>query len=204
MYIYLLIFSLLSLYIKTHSVISLDIELSRFIQAQIPSSLLILFKFISFPGYQIPAVLSIVLFSLFFQATKHYRESKAIFLVLLFDLIGAGIKIIVSRPRPTSDLVSIRSVMFDKSFPSNHVIHYVLLFGFILYLLNHQQLKFSSKIKKLIRLTSWFFILTVGLSRVYLGAHWPSDVLGGYLLGYFLLQVLIKTEKKFKTQTLDH
>ena len=44
---------------------------------------------------------------------------------------------------------------------------------------------------RLLRLSSFMLILLIGISRVYLGAHWPSDVLGGFLVGGIMLTLLI-------------
>jgi undecaprenyl-diphosphatase len=115
----------------------------------------------------------------------------------LMSVLGAGIsgtateliKAIIQRPRPTPELVDVFSVLTSYSFPSGHVMFYVCFFGFVWYL-SYSLLKQSLKRSFLLG----FFgslILLIGVSRIYLGHHWASDVLGAYLLGGLILLGLI-------------
>lgn len=103
--------------------------------------------------------------------------------------ISGAFKIVVARPRPSSDLVEVLMQYSSKSFPSGHVLSFVGFYGLLIY--------FSFT---LIMPAGWraFFasvfgilILSVGPSRVYVGAHWPSDVAGGYILGAAWLMLAI-------------
>ena len=73
------------------------------------------------------------------------------------------------------------------SFPSGHSMISVLFFGSIIYLVN----KYNVKHKKLITFSLSTFILLVGISRIYLGVHYLTDVVGGYLLGLVVLFLII-------------
>jgi len=105
-------------------------------------------------------------------------------------LTGSIIKYLVDRPRPTSALVQVSVFFSDKSYPSNHVLIFTVFFGFLLYLLlKSSKLSFNSIILSIIFIMC---IGSIGISRIYLGAHWPSDVVGGYLFGIIWLIFTIK------------
>lgn len=106
-------------------------------------------------------------------------------------VMGALFKIIVQRARPTPDLVNVFSPLNDYSFPSGHVLVYTAFLGFFSFLI--YTLAPHSWRRTLGIAVTVLLIALVGLSRVYLGQHWPSDVLGAYLFGslWLLLTVYV-------------
>jgi undecaprenyl-diphosphatase len=104
-------------------------------------------------------------------------------------------KLIVRRPRPGGDgIVVIQADLRDSSFPSGHVLHYVVFWGFVAYLL---------MVRLAPRNWRWLpvayislLIALVGPSRVYLGHHWFTDVLGSYSLGSGLLLTLVGLHRR--------
>jgi membrane-associated phospholipid phosphatase len=100
-------------------------------------------------------------------------------------LIAWLLKLIVSRPRPTAELVQIMVGTQGSSFPSGHTAMAVAIGGFLIYLM--PRLVKQRATVWLLRALLVVLILSVGLSRLYLGAHWLSDIFGGLVLGGLLL-----------------
>jgi YihY family inner membrane protein len=103
------------------------------------------------------------------------------------------IALIVSRPRPSSQLIHVFMPVPVHSFPSGHVENDVVFFGFLLYLsLTKPVSQWRYRwILIPIQLYAVLNILLIGYSRVVEGSHWLTDVLGGYLSGALLLVLLI-------------
>ena len=104
------------------------------------------------------------------------------FIVLLSGvplLAGLLLKELVGRARP--DLWLTGSEPSGMSFPSGHAT-FAMVFGGILIVLIGEAVS-DAPARRAIQLVLILLILAIGASRVYLGVHWPSDVLGGYLFG---------------------
>ena len=108
---------------------------------------------------------------------------EAIFVLLASssNILNWIVKRLIKRPRPTSELVTVARVINEPSFPSGHVMHYVNFFGLLNYLLATNWR--SGRLRNILLTISTALIVLVGPSRVYLGAHWPSDVMAGYVYG---------------------
>ncbi|MFD2161981.1 phosphatase PAP2 family protein [Paradesertivirga mongoliensis] len=139
----------------------------------------------SFPYSFSMVVATAVLFLIF----KFKKEALFICLTGCSWLVSSSIKIIVDRPRPTEDLVRIVEEANRKSFPSGHVLFYVVFFGFLTLLMYHLK-SIPKTLRAVIGIASLFLIFSVPVSRIYLGAHWFTDVLGGFLLGIACLLTL--------------
>ena len=96
---------------------------------------------------------------------------------------------LIDRPRPSPDLIRVGVEVHGGSFPSGHVLTTVAIFGFIVFLAYTRPR--PSWQRSLIMLAFGLPILVVGIARVYAGHHWPSDVLGGYMLGGAWLAIMI-------------
>jgi membrane-associated phospholipid phosphatase len=101
------------------------------------------------------------------------------------SLIDVVLKQLVNRPRPSHDLVGVLAPLSDPSFPSGHVVQYTALFGcafFLVYVLAER-----SVIRTILLVLLAVPVVLVGPSRLYLGQHWLSDVLGGYAVAVLFL-----------------
>ena len=126
---------------------------------------------------------------------------EALFLLLTpgASLLSGLAKLVVERPRPTGDDIRVMSQLLDFSYPSGHVVSYVSFYGF-LYFLVYVLFKHSwRRTATLVLLGA--LVLLIGVSRIYLGQHWVSDVLGGYALGTAYLLALIELYRATSTRT---
>ena len=117
------------------------------------------------------------------------RRVDAIIVALTVVPMASGflLKVLVDRARP--DFFTIGSQPGTMSFPSGHSVFAVLFFGILIVLM--EDLVESRLIRRTLQVGLGLLILGVGASRVYLGVHWPSDVIGGYLFGAMSLLGLI-------------
>ncbi|MFW6075271.1 MAG: phosphatase PAP2 family protein [Chloroflexota bacterium] len=121
------------------------------------------------------------------------RRIEAALLVVAWgsSMLSFLTKQVVRRPRPDGEVVRVVVANIrDTSFPSGHVLHYVVFWGFVAYLLLIQAP--WSGVRWFVGLVMGPVIALVGPSRIYLGHHWFTDVLGSYLLGSAYLAGLIE------------
>lgn len=121
-------------------------------------------------------------------ATIIYKKHRAYIIPLLTTAIGAGLtiyttKIFFHRLRPLDALITEKSF----SFPSGHALISIALYGLITYIIYRNYQKKSQKIT--IASIGTLLILLIGISRLYLGVHYFSDVIGGYFIGSIWLTI---------------
>ncbi|KKT30861.1 MAG: Phosphoesterase PA-phosphatase related protein [Candidatus Collierbacteria bacterium GW2011_GWC2_44_18] len=134
-------------------------------------------------------IIVVLAMPLLFLAGLKVEAIKTALLTASAATVGSFVKSLVNRPRPGSDLVIIQEALVSKSFPSLHVLTFAVFFGYMLYLALYKVQ--TQWLKIFIAVPSTVLILTIGISRIYLGAHWASDVVGGYLLGAIFLVIAI-------------
>ncbi len=136
-------------------------------------------KIISFLGSYKAIGISMILLFIYFRKSKRKND----FIFILFNSLGVSvinyiIKIIVNRTRPIDYF---RIEYSGLSFPSGHSMVNMSFILAILFIFNKDN-------KKYINILGYLYILCMGLSRLYLGVHWPTDVLAGFILGYILFK----------------
>ena len=133
---------------------------------------------IGFPKLSVPLTIGV---AGIFLALRFRLEAIFILLTTSSNLLNALVKRLIKRPRPTKELVTVVRVINEPSFPSGHVMHYTNFFGLLIYLLATNWR--SGTLRNILIAICTALIVFIGPSRVYLGAHWPSDVMVGYLYG---------------------
>jgi undecaprenyl-diphosphatase len=91
------------------------------------------------------------------------------------------LKATFESPRPTADLVRVDHISSSWGFPSGHVMGMTLLVGALVSLAWDAWPRRSTRIATLA--IAGTILLASGAGRIYVGAHWPTDVLGAYLYG---------------------
>lgn len=140
----------------------------------------------NFGDWYIPIPIIVCIFLFFKNKWYFYLTSSS---YLFAGIISFITKLLVARPRPIDALIKIPS---SYSFPSGHTLTSIVFYITLCYLL-------SSKVKGIFRPILLFVVVLlitcIGLSRVYLGVHFFSDVMGGLLLGIVSELIVINTIK---------
>lgn len=125
-----------------------------------------------------------------------YKNKKASFLVMLNLILSfftsTILKLIFRRSRP----IGIALVLeHGYSMPSSHAFVSTAFFGFIAYFIYKNFEK--GKLRTFLLMFFMFYIFMIGLSRVYLGVHYASDVLLGFSTGLIYLVIFVKLFSKY-------
>lgn len=185
----LIIFVVLAIFVGKSPINPLDLSISHHIQQIRNSWLDQLMIVVSRLGDVAFAFSFMLLAALLFFIFRYKRASTFVVAVSGTGVVTFLLKKIFSRARPTQEHVTLIDVYQNHSFPSGHTLSYVVFFGFLIFLM--QQLKsLPNYLKTGVKVFSYFMLIVGPLSRIYLGAHWFTDILGGVMLGLLYLQVL--------------
>lgn len=141
-------------------------------------------------GDQIIIMGSIVVI-IFLTKRRHRKETFIFSLLLFMGLVAtSGLKILLKIPRPN---ISVLINENSYSYPSGHSLNSFLFYATISYFIFHfTRNKLTSMA---VSASAGALIFLVGLSRVYMGVHHPSDVLAGYIAGFWLFVTVILIDK---------
>jgi membrane-associated phospholipid phosphatase len=183
-----LLFGGLALFVHVHPILSIDVLITQEFQEYRPAWLNGLMLAVSYLGSNfIILALLILLTAVIFWVVQLRLEALMIAgLSIVSTALNVGIKLLVSRPRPATPVVVILQQAAGYSFPSGHVMSYVAFWG-LLFSLGLILFKRNHWWHYALLVISGLFVVLVGPSRIYLGDHWASDVLGAYIFGGLLL-----------------
>jgi undecaprenyl-diphosphatase len=187
-----LIFIFLTCLMEQNKLLWLDNFVSNDMTLHINFYNSIIMRIITSFGNATILILVTIIFLLFTYKRKDYQlyGQTLLFILVSSELLNIILKDIFHRVRP-----HILRLMTETSysFPSGHAMVSICFYGYIIYLVS----KFvKSEWKYIINLLLIILILSIGVSRIYLGVHYTSDVIGGYSFGLaWLLLVICAMEK---------
>jgi membrane-associated phospholipid phosphatase len=128
-----------------------------------------------------------------------WRRNWRIMAGLVSSICGGGainylLKILFQRPQ--IDLLKAKTQAVDFGFPSGHTVMSILFYGFLAFTLIANT--DSRKWRWIIGLSAGMIVFLIGISRLLIGAHIPTDVLGGWVLGAIWLAISIDISNKIE------
>ncbi|HJV44354.1 MAG TPA: phosphatase PAP2 family protein [Bacillota bacterium] len=188
-------FIFLSISISHHTIEHFDRLVISFIRGWETPTLTNIMKYFTTVGSMV-SVLILSIIALFFIYQKNKQRSDAVFYMTVLIgnvLLNQTLKAIFRRARPDLHRLIVES---GYSFPSGHSMTAFSMYGAISFLIwKHIP---SKQGRGAVILLSSFMILAIGVSRIYLGVHYPSDVLGSYLFSGFWLTAAIWFYQRYK------
>lgn len=142
-------------------------------------------KIITFLG----SALSIILLTVLLIIVVKGKRNKILILinVIVTTLLNQLLKNVFQRGRPIDSIIE----ESGYSFPSGHSMVSMAFYGFLIYLVYKSNIKHKGLIVGLLSV----LIVLIGISRIYLGVHYPTDVIGGFTLSLSYLLLFIDITK---------
>jgi undecaprenyl-diphosphatase len=181
-------FGLIALLISDQKIANFDNFIIRTVQSWESPALTTIMKFFTFVGAGLPAgVISLIAIIILYKFLDHRTELILFLWVVIGSaLLNIGLKLLFQRARPVLHRIADAN---GFSFPSGHAMAAFSVYAVLAYLVwKHIR---TGTGRALFLIFSIGMILLIGISRIYLGVHYPSDVLGGYLASGFWLAISI-------------
>lgn len=187
------IFLIITFFVIKYDNLVMDQSIYNFFYNFSSSQATVIFLIITFLASKEFIILMCLIFILISLIKRKYQTSFLIILNIVISLLlNQTFKAIIRRERPFELMIVNES---GYSFPSGHSMTALIFYGYFIYLTWESNLKKTSKI--LITILNIILILLVGISRIYLGVHYPTDVIGAYFLGLFYLILYINITNNY-------
>lgn len=184
---FIIIYTLIALcFVFSDSVFVVDYFFDNFIMGMRDESGTSFWGLVTFLGSKYTILLLSLAFSyLLWLLPNNNIKNLQVFWLTFISSAGTGflLKNLIGRDRPLgAELIE----GYTYSFPSGHALTSFFFYGYVIYIIfKHFEISLAKKYFFSIILS--LVIIAVGFSRIYLGVHYLSDVLGGYVLGWFWL-----------------
>ena len=176
-------FILIMILVITDNISVFDDKVYEFLINKRSSGLDLYFKNITRLGNTITIIIALVLITIL---GKGIQRVIGITSIAATAVLNSIVKNIIKRARP-EHIKLIKQGGF--SFPSGHAMISIALYGFLIYIVN-KKIK-NKSLKVVLTILLGVIIISIGLSRIYVGVHYPSDILAGYLFAIAILMITI-------------
>ena len=194
----LLLFVILGYMVKFYpeQLVAFDSPIQTWLRGDLPAALTTFFKLVTSVIDSLGIIIWVSALVLFFLYKKWKLEAALLAgNLVLHGILIKLIKLVYQRSRPSiSHLVE----EGGYSFPSGHAMATAIVVGTLIIIV--QQRMQNQQIKRLVQGLLLLFILTIMASRVYLGVHYPTDVIGGALMGFAILNIEFPFYDKLRFQ----
>jgi undecaprenyl-diphosphatase len=199
-FISLMGFGVMAVLVSKQTIVHFDSTIISFVQSFEAPMLTPIMKFFTFIGGTIPiVVISLLVLFLLYKVLKH-RSELILFVAVIAgaNILFASLKLLFHRERP--DLHRLIEAS-NYSFPSGHATNAFALYGILTFLLwRHIS---NRQGRTILIILSVFMILAIGMSRIYLGVHYPSDVIAGYFISACWLTFAIWFYQRYKEKQYE-
>ncbi len=194
-------FVVLAVLATTAAYFPFDLTITRALQAFHPVWFNAMMVALTWMGFSPQAyVIAALVFLLLVVCRQRWEALVGVISVIGCTYVGMGIKELVARPRPSPELVNVVYPLSDFSFPSGHVLFFTVFYGFLIVVLLS---RFKSVWWRTVLLVVMSLLVgLIGVSRVYLGQHWASDAVGGYILGGIWLALTIVVYRRGRARLM--
>lgn len=180
---------LLSWQASGDGVFDLDVEVARFVQRFPDPPFGWIADFGNWAGSARVGVPMAVGIAIALAVARQFNLAAIAALAAVTRLLNGLLKQVLDSPRPTSELVRVTEIADGLGFPSGHAMGSMLWYGALFVIAG--RLIAVVWLRRLLQAAAIAVIIATGFGRIYSGAHWPSDVFGGYLWGLFFLLVVV-------------
>lgn len=179
----IILFIILSILVKTDLIMPIDSLMYKIITIRMNDLITNIYKIITFLGSTEFIIFLCVFFLFLFIILKKHNTGIVIAGVLLISTsVNSILKLIFGRSRP-----DVLKLVLEESysFPSGHTMAAVSMYGILMYIVLKS--KMNNKLKTILSILLGIIPILVAISRVYLGAHYISDVIGAMIISTILL-----------------
>ena len=157
-----------------------DVAILQWLHAHQSKPLTALMVEMTYLGTGTVVIVVVGVAALFLWHTEHKHSARLLLAATIGNILLNGVlKLVYHRARPT--VFEWQTAAVSSSFPSGHAMSATVVYGTVAYLL--VRLQKHDWAKALTLVTAVLLILLICLTRLYLGVHYPSDVIGGIIVG---------------------